>query len=257
MSRCALAAHAPVPELAEGPAKHSTTVLGFRLFPYAIGLRRATVTRMTDTSPLEQIIPRVLENFAAKNAAREQALAASRSIIRLSATAIRAVHRGEFEKAQALLAEARLVRDAAVTALQGHMDIYHAGFLHDAQKEYAEAWTTLELLSGGALPAPEALGVEHAAWLNGIAEAVGELRRWVLDRLRSGSHEGCEDALRAMDDIYSVLVTIDYPDAMTGGLRRTTDQTRGILERTRGDLTMAIVQREATRAMSDALPADE
>jgi translin len=200
---------------------------------------------MTDTSPLDTIIPRVLEHFAEKNAAREKTLAASRVLIRQSANAIRAVHRGEFVKAAAMLDEAREVRDEAVAAIAGHQDIANAGYLHDAQKEYAEARATLALLSGGSLPSPEDLGVEYAAWLNGIAEAVGEMRRAILDRLRAGSHDGCEDLLHAMDDIYSVLVTIDFPDAMTGGLRRTTDQTRGILEKTRGDLTMAIVQRGA------------
>jgi translin len=204
---------------------------------------------MTDTSPLDSIIPRILDNFAEKNAAREKALTASRTLIRMSANAIRAVHRGEFAQAESMLDEARQVRDDAVAALAGHGDIYHAGFLHDAQKEYAEARTTLALLSGGAIPEPEALGVEYPAYLNGIAEAVGELRRMLLDRLRNGRYEGCEELLQAMDDIYSVLVTIDYPDAMTGGLRRTTDQTRGILEKTRGDLTMAMVQREAIRAL--------
>ncbi len=200
---------------------------------------------MSDTSPLETIIPRILDHFAAKNAAREQALSASRAIIRMSANAIRSVHRGEFEQAESMLDEARRVRDDAVAALQGHADVYHAGFLHDAQKEYAEARTTLALVRGGPIPSPEELGVEYPAYLNGIAEAVGELRRAILDRLRAGNDEGCEDLLDAMDDIYSVVVTIDYPDAMTGGLRRTTDQTRGILEKTRGDLTMAIVQRRA------------
>ncbi|MFN0147721.1 MAG: haloacid dehalogenase [Dehalococcoidia bacterium] len=200
---------------------------------------------LAGTAPLESIIPRILEHFAAKNAAREQALGASRAIIRLSANAIRAVHRQDFERAAALIGEARAVRDAAVAALEGHGDVYYAGFLHDAQKEFAEASATLALLTGEALPAPEALGVEYPAYLNGIAEAVGEMRRWVLDRLRAGAYDGCEAILSAMDDIYSVLVTIDFPDAMTGGLRRTTDQTRGILEKTRGDLTMAILQRDA------------
>ena len=201
---------------------------------------------MSDTSPLDTIIPRILDHFAAKNAAREQALSASRAIIRMSANSIRAVHRGEFEQAAKLLDEAKQVRDAAVAALEGHADVYYAGFLHDAQKEYAEARTPLALLTGAAIPSPEDLGVEYPAYLNGIAEAVGEMRRMVLDRLRAGQFDGCERILDAMDDIYSVLVTIDFPDAMTGGLRRTTDQTRGILEKTRGDLTMAIVQRRAT-----------
>ncbi len=204
---------------------------------------------MPDTSPLDRVIPRIIENFAAKNAAREQGLSASRSVIRLSANAIRAVHRGEFDRARELLDEARAIRDAAVEALKDHADIYHAGFLHDAQKEYAEARTTLALLSGQPLPEPEDLGVEYPAYLNGIAEAVGEMRRMLLDRLRRGEYDGCEEILEAMDDIYSVLVTIDFPDAMTGGLRRTTDATRGILEKTRGDLTMAMLQRQVIDAM--------
>ena len=204
---------------------------------------------MADTSPLETVIPRILEHFAEKNAAREKVLAASRALIRMSANSIRAVHRGEFDEAERTLDEARRIRDDAVAALEGHGDIYYAGFLHDAQKEYAEARTTLALIQGGPMPTPEELGVEYPAYLNGIAEAVGEMRRNLLDRLRRGQFEGCEELLQAMDDIYSVLVTIDFPDAMTGGLRRTTDQTRGILEKTRGDLTMAILQRDAARAM--------
>ena len=200
---------------------------------------------MADTTPLDTIIPRIIDHFAEKNAARERALAASRTLIRMSANSIRAVHRGEFDKARAMLDEAKAVRDEAVAALADHGDIYHAGFLHDAQKEYAEARTTLALLTGGAIPSPEELGVEYPAYLNGIAEAVGEMRRMILDRLRAGVYDGSEALLQAMDDIYSVLITIDFPDAMTGGLRRTTDQTRGILEKTRGDLTMAIVQRRA------------
>jgi len=203
-----------------------------------------------DTSPLERVIPEILAGFAAKNAAREKGLMASRAIIRMSATSIRAVHREEFERAAAILDEARVVRDEALVALDGHPDILYAGFMHDAQKEYAEARTTLALLSGRAIPTPEELGVEAPAYLNGIAEAVGEMRRMLLDRLRRGEYDGCEAILAAMDDIYSVLVVIDFPDAMTGGLRRTTDQTRGILEKTRGDLTMAMVQREAMRGIS-------
>jgi translin len=168
---------------------------------------------MTDTSPLDGIIAGITAHLGAKNAAREQALVASRTIIRMSANSIRAVHRGEFERAASLLDEARVVRDGAVAALAGHGDVYHAGFLHDAQKEYAEARTTLALLSGGVIPSPESLGVVAPAYLNGIAEAVGEMRRMILDRLRSGEYGG-------------------------------------ILEKTRGDLTMAIVQRDAAARLT-------
>jgi translin len=202
---------------------------------------------VADTSNLEPILERITAHLSAKNKAREVGLSASRSIIRLSANAIRAIHRGDSDEAERLMGEAKAVRDEALQALEGHADIYHAGFLHDALKEYAEARTTVALLTGGKLPDPDELGVEYPAYLNGIAEAVGELRRTVLDRLRHGRYDECEALLEAMDDIYAALVTVDFPDAMTGGLRRTTDQTRGILERTRGDLTMAIVQRNAMK----------
>ncbi len=199
-----------------------------------------------DTSTLTEITPRVIEHLTEKHRAREAALRASRALIQASARSIRQVHRGELAEAEARLDEARAAADEGFGALSGHPDIEHAGFVHDAEKEYAEARATLALVAGRPLPSPEEVGVGAAAWLNGIAEAVGELRRVILDRLRQGEFEGCEALLEAMDDIYAVLVTIDFPDAMTGGLRRTTDQTRGILERTRGDLTMAIVQRRNT-----------
>ena len=192
---------------------------------------------------LDLIMESVRAEFAAKNAAREQALPLCREAIRLSANAIRAVHRDEFDRAGEMIAKAGAQLQTARAGLEGHNDIYHAGFVHDAQKEYAEASITLALISGRPFPTPSELRVEIAAFLNGMGEAVGELRRHLLDTLRGGDVERCETWLRAMDDMYSVMVTIDYPDAMTGGLRRTTDSVRGILEKTRGDLTLSVQQR--------------
>jgi translin len=134
--------------------------------------------------------------------------------------------------------------EQARVALADHPDIYHAGFIHDAAKEFAEASLTLAVVSGEPLPEPEMLCVGYAAYLNALGETAGELRRHLLDHLRRGEVESCEGLLDAMNDIYSLLVTIDYPDAMTGGLRRTTDVTRGILEKTRGDFTTAARQRD-------------
>jgi translin len=192
---------------------------------------------------LEPIADEISANFAAKNRAREQGLSASRDAIRLAANSIRAVHRGEFEKAGELCTQAGKLLGEAAAALEEHPDIFHAGFMHDGQKEYAEASLTLALISGRAVPGPGELGVENQAYLNGLGEAVGELRRHLLDKLREGDVARCEGCLQAMDEIYGMLVTFDYPDAMTGGLRRTTDAVRGILERTRGDLTVAAVQK--------------
>jgi translin len=134
--------------------------------------------------------------------------------------------------------------------LSAHEDVYHAGFVHDAQKEYVEGRVTLALVAGRPLPDPDDLGVSYAAYLNGLGEAVGELRRYLLDAIRRGEEQRCEELLSDMDDIYSLLVTLDFPDALTGGLRRTTDSVRGILERTRGDLTMSMRQRELEKKLA-------
>jgi translin len=207
---------------------------------------------MSDLSTsLDTIMERVREDFSSKNSAREKALPLCREAIRFSANAIRAVHRHEFETAAELAAKAGAQLAVAKKALSEHADIYHAGFVHDSQKEFAEASITLALISGRELPTPGSLDVELPAYLNGMGEAVGELRRHLLDTLRSGNVEQCEIWLSAMDEMYSVLVTVDYPDAMTGGLRRTTDSVRGILEKTRGDLTLSVQQRRLEQRLDD------
>lgn len=192
---------------------------------------------------LDDIMEGVRARFASKNAARETALPLCREATRLSANAIRAVHRDEFEKAREMTAKAGAQLKTAKDSLREYPDIYFAGFVHDGQKEYAEAAITLAMIEGADLPTPADLDVEHAAYLNGMGEAIGELRRHLLDTLRTGDIDKCEQWLTAMDEMYAVMVTVDYPDAMTGGLRRTTDSVRGILERTRGDYTMSLQQK--------------
>lgn len=191
---------------------------------------------------LDRIADRARAYFDDKNRARERALARSREVIRSSANTIRAVHRRDFQRATVLLGEARAALNEATESVVSYGDVRYAGFLHDAQKEYAEAATVLALLSGQPLPGPEAILVEWPAYLNGLGEAVGELRRFLLDGLRRNDLSLGDALLQAMDDVYDVLVTMDYPDGITGGLRRTTDVTRGILEKTRGDLTVAARQ---------------
>ena len=137
----------------------------------------------------------------------------------------------------------------AQRALAGFPAVAHAGFLHDAAKEYVEARATAALVSGRPVPGPDALGVEGPAWLNGVAEAASELRRHALDRLRGGDLERAEALLGAMDDVFATLATIDLPDALTGGLRRTLDALRAVVERTRGDVTNAVLQERLRRAL--------
>ena len=128
--------------------------------------------------------------------------------------------------------------------INNHNDLLHAGFIHDAQKEFAEASITISIITSRPFPDPESLHVSYAAYLNGMGEAVGELRRYLLDSLRRNDFSRCEEFLSTMDEIYSVLVTVDFPDAITHGLRRTTDSVRGILEKTRGDLTLILKLKE-------------
>jgi translin len=187
----------------------------------------------------------------AKMTAREQGLTSSRSAIRCCGNAIRAMHRYEFDGARELVDEAKSHLDVATSALADHPDMLHAGFVHDAQKEYAEARVTLALVTEGALPSPEEIGVPASAFLKGMAEAIGEVRRHLLDLMRKGELKRCEELLGSMDDLYFVLVSMDYPDGITFGLRRLTDVARSIIERTRGDFTTSTIQFELRDALDE------
>ena len=198
---------------------------------------------------LEAIGERIRQHLEEKNAARDRALQRSRTLIRHCANAIRAVHRDEREVAWEHLQTAHQLADEIRQGLATYPDLYHAGYSQDALKEYAEAHVAYALVGGEPLPDPDVLGVEYAAYLCGLGEAAGELRRRVLDILRHGHSQEAERLLSAMDDIYGLLVTVDFPDAITGSLRRTTDMVRGVTERTRGDLTTSLQQHELKQAL--------
>ncbi len=186
----------------------------------------------------------------AKFAVRELGIANSRKVIRASANAIRAMHRGETDLAGELIKEAGSLLREATGALAEHPDIRHAGFVADAAKEYAEARLTAALITEAPLPLPKDLGVETAAYLHGLGETVGELRRRLLDRLRSEDLDEAERLLGTMDQIVDLLASLDYPDGMTSGLRRTTDVARSLAERSRSDLTATAVQERLRRDLA-------
>lgn len=189
---------------------------------------------------LETIADHIRKNFDLRTAARDQALTQARQLTRACSLAIRAVHRDDLETMQAQLLEARALAETLRTALANHPDLFHAGYTQDALKEFVEANVTCALIKSQPLPTPEELSVEPATYLNGLAEVVGELRRRTLDILRHGYSTEAERLLGIMDEIYSILVTMDYPDAITNGLRRQTDLARGIIEKTRGDITFSL-----------------
>ena len=192
-----------------------------------------------------------------KYTAREVALKNSRQIIRSSANAIRALHRGDREHAAMLLSEVRALIDEAEQSLGGHLDIFYAGFYYDAVKEYAEAEVTMALTGGDPLPLPDELGIHSVPYLKGLGEAVGELRRRLLDQLRTGHLDDAEATFVDMETIHDLLAALDYPDGMTSGLRRTTDVARALIERSRADLTSTIIQERLRRQLADELAEPE
>jgi translin len=192
---------------------------------------------------LDNIAEQIRRDLISRDEAREKLLPLCRDAIRHSSNAIRAVHRQEFTQARASIRSARKLLSEAERIGAAHAEL-GTGIIRDAQKEYAEANITLALVKGESPAEPKALGVDAAAYLNGLGEAVGEIRRYLLDAMRQGDLTRGEELLGAMDDIYSILVTMDFPDAITQGLRRTTDMVRGVLEKTRSDLTLAIRQKE-------------
>jgi translin len=198
---------------------------------------------------LESIAERIRQSFDARTAARDRALSQARTLTRYCSNTIRAVHRGDSSVAQENLSEARLLAESLRVNLDEYPDLYYAGYTQDALKEFAEANIVDALVRNETLPTPEELKLEYSTYLKGLAEVAGELRRRCLDILRHGHSKEAEHLLNHMDEIYAILVTMDYPDAITGGLRRLTDIVRSINERTRGDITLSLRQQQLEQAL--------
>ncbi len=199
---------------------------------------------------LEEISARIRENFEAKDSIREEGLKVSREVVRECRTASFALHAQDFEKADKSIKTAGKALEKLEVLFEGHADIYHAGFVEHAQQEYSEVSVLSSLLKEEEkIPSPEELRVEYAAYLNGLGDVVGELRRHVLDLVRNESFEKAEVFLGIMENIHAILMDFDYPDAITRGLRRKTDVSRSLIEKTRGDVVNAIGQKRLEAAM--------
>jgi translin len=198
---------------------------------------------------LAGIVEEIRTQLTDVNALRDATLNRSRALIRACAESIRAIHRHEWEEATAMLAAARSAADEMVDALAGHPMLYHAGYTQDALKELVEAHLLFAVVRGGPLPEPATLRVTGPTYLRGMSEAATEMRRFVLDLMRQGEIERAEPYLDFMDEVYSLLITVDFPDSITDGLRRHTDVLRTVLERTRGDLTISFRQEQMRVAL--------
>lgn len=200
---------------------------------------------------LDMITERLQADLETKNAIRDQALTSSRSLTRCCANTIRAIHREMWNDAISGLEEAKATAHKLIASVEVHPDLYHAGYIQDALKELVEACVTFALVRGEPLPTPETLGVISATYLNGLAEAASEMRRTILDIIRLNHRDEAERLLEAMDAIYGALMTFDFPDVITGGLRHRVDNLRGVLERTRGDLTNSLRQQQLQTALAE------
>ncbi len=189
---------------------------------------------------LEKLAQQAQTDFESENTVRDQALYKSRELIRLCSQAIRAGHRNAWDNAHTLLAQANEVAQDLQTVLPSHPKLYYAGYTQDALKEWVEAHLTLAFLCDSMPPEPNSLDVPYSTYLNGLCEAASELRRRCLDVMRQEDMQEAERLLESMDAVYDVLMAFNQPNAVTGGLRRRVDQLRGVLERTRGDLTNSL-----------------
>lgn len=196
---------------------------------------------MTDTG-WDSVVETLKSRAQKMHEAREAGLTACRSLIQAAARSIRHIHRHQFDEADRLLDEARRIADDARDRLRPFPELYHAGYLHDAEKEMVEAAAVRAIVRDEPLPSPESLGVLMTSYLNGMGEAASEVRRYLLDLVRSGRMAEAERILGAMEMIYDDLITFDYADSMMGGLRRTCDALRAVIERTRSDLTATVTQ---------------
>jgi len=196
------------------------------------------------------IADEIHQTFEARTNARDKALSQARTLTRHCANAIRSVHRNEFADAEKQLDSASRIVESLQTELEPYPDLYFAGYTQDALKEYAEASIVYSVINEKELPTPRELNLEDSSYLNGLAEAVGEFRRRCLDILRLGYSQEAERLLQQMDDIFAVLITMDYPNAITGGIRRQTDIARSIIERTRGDITLSLRQEHLEQSMA-------
>jgi len=200
---------------------------------------------------LETLADKTHQDFETRHQIRENALKQTRLLTRRSANSIRAIHRGEREVAEENMEAARLIVEELKKLVETYPEIYFSGYTQDALKEYVEARLTIDIINNDPLPLPEDIGIEYSTYIRGLAETIGELRRRCLDILRQGYSDEAERLLAFMDDIYALLVTLDYPDAITNGLRRQTDLVRGIIERTRADLTLSLREQRLQQSLHD------
>ena len=198
---------------------------------------------------IKNIIEHIREELEEKDKAREQGITLSREVVRNCRVAMQHVHKMELERAHFMILTARENMEKMNSVLKDQPDLYYGGFVEHAQQEFTECSVIYALVSGKGIPEPEELKVEPVAYLNGLGDVGGEIKRHILDLIRNGMLDKGERYLNIMEELYTGLMLFDYPDAMTHGLRAKTDRLRLLLEIARGELTAAVRQQKLEMAM--------
>jgi len=198
---------------------------------------------------IKSIIEQIRIDLEEKDKAREQGIKLSREVVRNCRVAMQHVHKMELELAYSNIQTAKDNMENMISVLKDQQDIYYAGFVEHAQQEFTECSIIYALVSGKKIPGPGELKVEPVAYLNGLGDGGGEIKRHILDLIRRGMLGEGERYLNIMEELYIGLMLFDYPDAMTHGLRANTDRLRLLLEISRGELTEAARQEKLEIAM--------
>lgn len=188
---------------------------------------------------LNNIFSEITEKLDDIDRDREDILKISREIVRHCSIAIKSIHRKEFDVYRDKIKEIKSNHENLLTFVKKHPMLF-SGYIKTPEQEYMEAVCLYAIINDQELPSPTDYNVDSVNYLLGLADVIGELRRHILDKIRRDEIDDLEKVLDTMSEIYSHLFAIDYPKGITQDLRRKTDVARGIIEKTRGDISLSL-----------------
>ena len=189
--------------------------------------------------------------FDKLNDIREQSLTTSREIVRECSKSIRNIHRNDEVSAKEHIENARKKLENLKSITSDVSEISYAGYVLDAEREFVEAVMFYTFEVSGYIEPFNNFNVHPSSYIQGIGDTIGEWRRKALDHLRNLDIKKAETYLAIMEEGMGTLNELDYPDALTGGLRRYADNARSIIERTRSDITNAFINESLRKDISN------
>jgi len=182
-------------------------------------------------------IDRIQAELLSYDKAREKLQELTRNATRLCGWAIIQVHRGNIAQATKTLNDAKESLDELQGLLSAHSELPQLGQALVAFQEYAEARLVFQMKKNGKLASLREVGTSSTAYLLGMLDFVGEMRRMTLDELRCGNADKAQKLLSTMEKVYEDLMSLDRTSILPN-FRRKLDAARRILETTRGDVAI-------------------